>query len=274
MPIKKYNRAIRCVFFITFTCYQCKLLFEINNSYDKVYKWFDYVHSSTKFYMLGKHAAYPVLNFCELADIALEVNFDCGESGGYWLNPITDQNNFMKTLFLLVLLFIFQSSYGQMRDFNYLKVGLTTIPPEEKNLDFRNDSVIKDKRNGQVVFTFDTAFAPYFDFFDKKYIIIKMVPKGSSAIHSASPIFVPIMNATIIDMENPNISYSYKGNSGIPADWIKNYRIKSRSLILYGDKRKIKFRRLWAMTLATQLSSRMFLPPVARSLLLSIKKNI
>ena len=32
---------------------------------------FDYLHSSARFYMTGNHAAYPVLNFCELADINL-----------------------------------------------------------------------------------------------------------------------------------------------------------------------------------------------------------
>lgn len=33
------------IFFITFTCLQWQLLFEITNSYDVVYKWFDYLKS-------------------------------------------------------------------------------------------------------------------------------------------------------------------------------------------------------------------------------------
>ena len=33
----------------------------------------DYEHSSARFYIAGQHAAYPVLNYCELADINLTV---------------------------------------------------------------------------------------------------------------------------------------------------------------------------------------------------------
>jgi REP element-mobilizing transposase RayT len=32
--------------FITFTCYKWKPLFELTDSYDAVYKWFDYLYSN------------------------------------------------------------------------------------------------------------------------------------------------------------------------------------------------------------------------------------
>ena len=59
MPVKQtipYNEGL---FFITFTCYKWLLLIALTNSYDLVYKWFDYLkskgHYVTGFVIMPNH---------------------------------------------------------------------------------------------------------------------------------------------------------------------------------------------------------------------------
>lgn len=39
----QHTNTNAAIYFITFTCYKWKPLFQLTNSYDAVYKWFDYL---------------------------------------------------------------------------------------------------------------------------------------------------------------------------------------------------------------------------------------
>jgi len=43
MPVKTQIPSDHGIFFITFTCFRWISLIDITNSYDLVYKWFDYL---------------------------------------------------------------------------------------------------------------------------------------------------------------------------------------------------------------------------------------
>ena len=46
MPVRiPHEQGPNSIYFVTFTCYNWLPLFEITNSYDLIYKWFDYLYS-------------------------------------------------------------------------------------------------------------------------------------------------------------------------------------------------------------------------------------
>ncbi|MFM9911470.1 MAG: transposase [Chitinophagaceae bacterium] len=46
MPVRKEHvQEANSIYFVTFTCYNWLPLFQLTNSYDLVYKWFDYLHT-------------------------------------------------------------------------------------------------------------------------------------------------------------------------------------------------------------------------------------
>ena len=46
MPVRiPHEQEPNSIYFVTFTCYNWLPLFEITNSYDLIYKWFDYLYS-------------------------------------------------------------------------------------------------------------------------------------------------------------------------------------------------------------------------------------
>ena len=49
MAVKTLIQDGESIYFITFTCQNWLPLFEITNSYDSVYKWFDYLKSKGHF---------------------------------------------------------------------------------------------------------------------------------------------------------------------------------------------------------------------------------
>ena len=59
MPVKQTVPYDSGLFFITFTCYQWKPLIALTNSYDVVYKWFDYLkqkgHFITGYVIMPNH---------------------------------------------------------------------------------------------------------------------------------------------------------------------------------------------------------------------------
>jgi len=59
MPIKQTTPCNDGIYFITFTCYKWMPLIELTNSYDLVYKWFDYLktkgHYITGYVIMPNH---------------------------------------------------------------------------------------------------------------------------------------------------------------------------------------------------------------------------
>ena len=80
MSTKRMIHETYGIFFITITCYKWIPLIQITNTYDAVYKWFNYLkekgyenylHSSRKFYYIGEQEIFPFTHIQELMAIDL-----------------------------------------------------------------------------------------------------------------------------------------------------------------------------------------------------------
>lgn len=144
------------------------------------------------------------------------------------------------------MLLLTVESYAQKMVFNVCSPEESSIADEIDSI-FSFDKKPKSIRNnidGSVVFLLDTASNTFFQVFDNQYLLIKQVPLESSSAHSASTLFVPIINAVIVDVRNPKNIYVFRGNAKTNPLEVKYFKVKRRKIIFYAQNKVVKFKRL------------------------------
>jgi REP element-mobilizing transposase RayT len=70
MPVRtEHEQEVNSIYFVTFTCYNWLPLFQLTNSYDLVYKWFDYLHTQNirvAGYVIMPNHVHVLLYFSEM----------------------------------------------------------------------------------------------------------------------------------------------------------------------------------------------------------------
>lgn len=150
----------------------------------------------------------------------------------------------MKVLLFILFSFLITNVIAQkkfelkeLNEFGYSR--LQTRIQLDANLEY-----IKSKSSEKVIFKFDTTMASFFQIFNDRYLLIKQIPHDNPVIYSASPIVIPVMNAAIIDLDNLDFVYYFKGNAKINSYGVRSFKQTKGKIILYTDDKKVKFTRL------------------------------
>lgn len=134
-------------------------------------------------------------------------------------------------------------SFSQKQKFYLNETSSLTKAYNELNVDISDGSNLRDKRTGRIIFSPDTTKTFYVNFFNDRFLVIKQVPKDSKYVSSASTIFVPIIDAVIVDLLDPRNVYYLPGNAKTNILEIISFKQSTKKIILFTKDRRLIFRK-------------------------------
>jgi len=149
----------------------------------------------------------------------------------------------MKAGFIVIALLIVSKIFAQKKDFHLMETTTLNDAYDEMNLNVKDGYSLRDKRTGQIVFNIDTSKTCYVEFFNNRYLLIKQPPKIDKFISVASTNFISIIDAAIIDLQNPEFVYYFEGNAETNASEVVSFSQKRKVFTLFAKDRKLVFKR-------------------------------